>query len=580
MGIFQPLYYSGGRYSSYTDRKLLTALIDSNSSGVRVEGVIPSAIGTNAMLVEYSSPNTITVNPGMAVIADSVASSASSGLYLAGIDGADETATFETATSSRTDRVYAVINTTGYTITNKTLGNTTGSASATNTAKLTTSAAHGFKVNQTVVVSGVDDTFDGTHTITAIPSTTTFEYAKTASDVVSVAVTPALYYGTTSYVVSNKALSAAGLATLTMSTTASFTAGQLITVKGVDATFDGTYAVATTTSSSSTVTYYINKPNSAVTSVAVGSTSAVAQARVPFFIGIEPATGSTPGGVAAGTYSNNYPTILLAELSIPNGSAVATVTDKRTFTTARGGVHLYTSATPSAPADTPGRFRYNVTTNTLEYYTTSWKSFVELADDTSSTKAARGNHQHSGYALTSHDHNTLYATTGHTHTISQISDWATANYTAPASPKSAGYSSSSVISTRSSSTFGALTNSVSTSITLANNTYVLVTFAADMASSASGQPGYLSVAVSGGATISAEPVASSSSHGMAATDGTAFSYGDLATTYGTAKGANRGSRVFKLAAGDYTFTIQAKATTGYSVDISNVSLNVLPIRVY
>ena len=59
-----------------------------------------------------------------------------------------------------------------------------------NVATLTTSAAHGFEVGQSVTVSGVDATFNGTYTITAVPSSTTFRYAKTASDVASAAVSP------------------------------------------------------------------------------------------------------------------------------------------------------------------------------------------------------------------------------------------------------------------------------------------------------------------------------------------------------------------------------------------------------
>jgi hypothetical protein len=60
-----------------------------------------------------------------------------------------------------------------------------------NVATLTTSAAHGFEVGDVVVVAGVDATFNGTHTITAVPGTTSFRFAKTATDVVSGAVTPA-----------------------------------------------------------------------------------------------------------------------------------------------------------------------------------------------------------------------------------------------------------------------------------------------------------------------------------------------------------------------------------------------------
>jgi hypothetical protein len=56
---------------------------------------------------------------------------------------------------------------------------------------LTTSAAHGFAIGDTVIVGGVDATFNGTHVITAVPGTTSFRFAKTATDVTSTAVSPA-----------------------------------------------------------------------------------------------------------------------------------------------------------------------------------------------------------------------------------------------------------------------------------------------------------------------------------------------------------------------------------------------------
>ena len=59
-----------------------------------------------------------------------------------------------------------------------------------NVATLTTSAAHNFCTGMEVTVSGVDATFNGTYTITAVPTSTTFTYAKTASNVASTAVSP------------------------------------------------------------------------------------------------------------------------------------------------------------------------------------------------------------------------------------------------------------------------------------------------------------------------------------------------------------------------------------------------------
>ncbi len=59
-----------------------------------------------------------------------------------------------------------------------------------NVATLTTSAAHGLSVGMQIVITSVDATFNGTYTITGVPTTTTFTYAKTASNVTSAAVSP------------------------------------------------------------------------------------------------------------------------------------------------------------------------------------------------------------------------------------------------------------------------------------------------------------------------------------------------------------------------------------------------------
>jgi hypothetical protein len=56
---------------------------------------------------------------------------------------------------------------------------------------LTTGTAHGYEVGQSVVVSGVDAALNGTYTITAVPTPTTFRYSKTGDDIASTAVTPA-----------------------------------------------------------------------------------------------------------------------------------------------------------------------------------------------------------------------------------------------------------------------------------------------------------------------------------------------------------------------------------------------------
>ena len=64
----------------------------------------------------------------------------------------------------------------------------TNKALTSNVATLTTSVAHGLGVGQVITVSGVDSTFNGTFTLTAVTSDT-LSYAKTASNVSSTAAT-------------------------------------------------------------------------------------------------------------------------------------------------------------------------------------------------------------------------------------------------------------------------------------------------------------------------------------------------------------------------------------------------------
>ena len=59
-----------------------------------------------------------------------------------------------------------------------------------NVATLTTTAVHGLCTGMEIVITGVDATFNGTYRITGVPTTTTFTYAKTATNVASTAVSP------------------------------------------------------------------------------------------------------------------------------------------------------------------------------------------------------------------------------------------------------------------------------------------------------------------------------------------------------------------------------------------------------
>jgi hypothetical protein len=67
----------------------------------------------------------------------------------------------------------------------------TNKALTSNVATLTTSAVHGLCIGMQIVITGVDATFNGEYRITSVPTTTTFTYAKTATNVVSTPVSPA-----------------------------------------------------------------------------------------------------------------------------------------------------------------------------------------------------------------------------------------------------------------------------------------------------------------------------------------------------------------------------------------------------
>jgi hypothetical protein len=60
-----------------------------------------------------------------------------------------------------------------------------------NVATLTTTAVHGLSTGMQITITGVDATFNGEYRITSVPTTTTFTYAKTATDVASTPVSPA-----------------------------------------------------------------------------------------------------------------------------------------------------------------------------------------------------------------------------------------------------------------------------------------------------------------------------------------------------------------------------------------------------
>lgn len=153
-----------------------------------------------------------------------------------------------------------------FAVTNKAISN--------NVATLTTSTAHGYSIGTIITVSGVDATFNGAYRITAVPSTTTFTYAKTNANIASTAVSPegsvistieaSASITSSEYAVVNKYLNN-NVATLTTSTPHNFLVGDTISVSGVDATFNGNYTI--TAKASTTFSYAKTASNVASTAV-------------------------------------------------------------------------------------------------------------------------------------------------------------------------------------------------------------------------------------------------------------------------------------------------------------------------
>lgn len=119
-----------------------------------------------------------------------------------------------------------------------------------NVATLTTSEPHGYVVGEKVTVFGVDPeipisgapTYNGTYTITAVPSNTTFSYAKTfAGSQIATAVGGGKVKSTSRKIRNRELIG--NVATIITDAAHGVIFGESVTISGVGAPFDGTYTV-------------------------------------------------------------------------------------------------------------------------------------------------------------------------------------------------------------------------------------------------------------------------------------------------------------------------------------------------
>lgn len=175
-----------------------------------------------------------------------------------------------------------------------------------------------FKAGDSVVITGVDGTFDGTYTLTAVgTSPVTISYTKVAANVASTNATTL-----TARNVTTKALSG-GVATITTSGTHGFNSGEQVAIVGVDATFNGSYTI-TGTPTTTTFTYAKVAADVPSTPATTAYTSTVSQKQLVGNVAI--LTTSSPHGYQVGE------TVVVTGVDITfNGTYVITAVTSDTF---------------------------------------------------------------------------------------------------------------------------------------------------------------------------------------------------------------------------------------------------------
>ena len=212
--------------------------------GVLGESNLPTTLDPQASVTTKAIVgSTDTVTLGITYSAGSEPFKIGDSVVITGVDSTiNGTRTITAVTGSSISFVVAGTDTLAQTAASTNIVKSVTLKSLTNAvATLTTSVAHTYTVGESVVVAGVDATFNGTYTITAVTSGT-FSYAKAVADVSQVAATTAVTKSVT-----NKELTS-NVATLTTSTAHGYQVGNSVVVSSINATFNGTHTITSVTS--------------------------------------------------------------------------------------------------------------------------------------------------------------------------------------------------------------------------------------------------------------------------------------------------------------------------------------------
>jgi hypothetical protein len=126
-----------------------------------------------------------------------------------------------------------------------TIKNVSHKALASSVATIDTTTPHGFTNGQQITVAGVDSVFDGTYTITSVPSATSFTFPKTR-------IPPRNVIG---------AILVSNIATLTTSDPHQFILGEAVTVTGINENFNKVSAIITDIPSPTQFSYAATRTN-------------------------------------------------------------------------------------------------------------------------------------------------------------------------------------------------------------------------------------------------------------------------------------------------------------------------------
>jgi hypothetical protein len=223
VGILSSLTVSGNT----TLQNTLAITGDTTHTGQIIGGANSNiAINTNAFTVNATSGNTVV---GGSLTVGSLANNIIYGNSTS-VDNTKDVGLISKTTTALNSPLVATIAT---------------KAVTTNVATLTTSANHGFLTGDSVVVAGVDATFNGTYSVTGTPAANSFTYALATANVTATAAT-----STASVEITTKAVTS-NVATITTNIAHGFTSGQSVTITNVDSTFNGTFTIASTPTTTS-----------------------------------------------------------------------------------------------------------------------------------------------------------------------------------------------------------------------------------------------------------------------------------------------------------------------------------------